>query len=652
MGFRHRFATFFVVLAALSAQAVFAQEGVSNAGAARTRYLGSLGVIPAPGDVIVEDFINYHRHEIARPKANQAVGLDVRWGNDVVSSDQTAVLQVGLSTALVHDRKNLRPLNLSVVIDKSGSMSSANKMTRVKDAMRTFVSQLRPVDTLSIVVFDDNASVLMPAQKVSNPQDVERVIDSIQTGSSTNLEAGMKLGYEEVLKNYRKDSTNRVILLTDGIANRGVTSPEEMVAESLGYNDRGVDLSTIGVGEDINRSLLQSLSHQGRGLFHFVADTEDVRKVFQDEIQSLVSPVATDPSVEITYGNGLKLAKIYGYQPKRNGNQLTVNVANLNNGATEVVMLGFTSRRAPGLQEVPVKVKLSYYDLEAKKTVTTTQETTVKILPSEGGDAFKDDSVAKNYTIAELAQSIHDMATACQYKLYGQGLNALNWSTSEARKRYPSLDDPDIKRTFDIAENYRTVLQKYNDDNPQPIRDLPDPRSKNLIFNGDFAFGNQGFTSPVLPYTPPADNCLWGMFYTVAPAFNSPQLHRLIQASPFSAAKSVTGNEQALFANAGGTDSMVILTTTVECKPNTQYRLSFQGISLTPGVEWVPTYEIRVNGERSDAQAAGQLCYQEVSMKWNSKSATHATISIVRMPIPHGGGIIGISNLEMVENHR
>ena len=154
------FLSLLLVTGALSGAAL-AQEGTSQAAAARTRYLSEIGVLPAAREVVVEEFVNYHRHQIGRPKAGEAVALDLRWGNDQVSSDHEAVLQVGFSTALANDRQQLRPLNLALVIDKSGSMAAADKLSRVKAALLTFVSQLRERDVLSIVVFDSEAQILL-----------------------------------------------------------------------------------------------------------------------------------------------------------------------------------------------------------------------------------------------------------------------------------------------------------------------------------------------------------------------------------------------------------------------------------------------------------------------------------------------------------
>ena len=100
------------------------------------------------------------------------------------------------------------------------------------------------------------------------------------------------LGYAEAKKHFRKDATNRVILLTDGIANQGVVDPARIAAESREYNGQGIDLSTIGVGLDLNNDLLRTLARSGRGLYHFISDYKDINKVFVNEVQSLISSVA------------------------------------------------------------------------------------------------------------------------------------------------------------------------------------------------------------------------------------------------------------------------------------------------------------------------------------------------------------------------
>jgi Ca-activated chloride channel family protein len=454
-----------LILLALTALTAHAQQdGVSTAAAARTRYLSEMGLIPASRSVAVEEFVNYHRHQIGRPKAGEAVLLDVRWGNDrVPASDPEAVLQIGFSTALASDRQQLPPVNLALVIDKSGSMADADKLSRVKESLLTLVNQLRETDTLSIVVFDSEAAVLRPAREVGDREEVRRLIRGIEPGSSTNIHAGLMLGYKEALKNYKREATNRVVLLTDGIANQGVTDPAQIARDSLAFNDRGVDLSTIGVGLDLNKDLLRDLAKSGRGLFHFVADARDIDKVFLKEVQSLVAPVATEPNLEIEYGPGLELAQVYGYEPERSERGLKIKLDNMNQGLTQVVLLRFrATRRAPDSARPFVRVNFSYYDLEQKRRVTKNEEASLSIGEGTAADTLRDPEVGKNFTIAQLAQAIRDMAVAVEAKRFKDAEGILNAAIAKTYNRYPHLEDEDISRTLLIAQKYQELVRKYN----------------------------------------------------------------------------------------------------------------------------------------------------------------------------------------------
>jgi Mg-chelatase subunit ChlD len=456
------FLSFFLL--ALAALPAHAQDGVSTAAAARTRYLSEMGLIPASRSVAVEEFVNYHRHQIGRPKAGEAVLLDVRWGNDRVSTaDPGAVLQIGFSTALASDRSQLPPINLALVIDKSGSMADADKLSKVKDSLLTLVNQLRETDTLSIVVFDSEAEVLRPAREVGDREEVRRLIRGLEPGSSTNIHAGLMLGYKEALKNYKQGGTNRVVLLTDGIANQGVTDPAQIARESLSFNDRGVDLSTIGVGLDLNKDLLRDLAKSGRGLFHFVADAQDIDKVFLKEVQSLVAPVASEPNLEIEYGPGLELAQVYGYEPERAAGRLKIKLDNMNQGLTQVVLLRFKAKpRALDAARPSVRVNFSYYDIEQKRRVTKSEEASLSFGGGAAADALRDPEVGKNFAIAQLAQAIRDMAVAVEAKRFKDAEHLLNAAIAKTYQRYPHLEDEDISRTLLIAQKYQELVRKYN----------------------------------------------------------------------------------------------------------------------------------------------------------------------------------------------
>jgi len=418
-------------------------------------------VFKIPEEVSVEEFVNYHKHRLPLPKWGQAVAMDTRWGNNEFSrSQREAILQVGFTTAEVNERTDLRPLNLVFVIDKSGSMADSDKMSRVKDGLRTMITRLRPNDIVSIVTFDTTASVLYSARAIGNGDGLRYAIDCIVPEGGTNIHSGLMLGYAEARKNFRSGATNRVILLTDGIANVGVTDPTRIAADSLECNGRGIDLSTIGVGLDLNNDLLRTLARSGRGLYHFISDYKDINKVFINEVQSLMSSVAKNVQVRIEYGPGLRLEKIYGYEPRYGSGNVSVTLDNMNNGLTQVIMAKFYTDSPRNA--LPVKVRLSYYDVKRKCPVEEVQE--VRLIPAESDscDLLADVEVKKNYTIAELADSLYAMAGLARSGNYSQAQNVLETSVSTAYRRYPNMEDEDIRFILDIVEGYRSDLSTYN----------------------------------------------------------------------------------------------------------------------------------------------------------------------------------------------
>jgi hypothetical protein len=269
------------------------------------------------------------------------------------------------------------------------------------------------------------------------------------------------LGYAEAKKNFRSGATNRVILLTDGIANTGITNPSFIAQDSLANNAKGIDLSTIGVGLDLNNDLLRTLARSGRGLYHFISDYKDINKVFVKEVQSLMSSVAKDVRVQIKYGPGLQLEKVYGYQPGYGSGEVFIPLDDMNNGLTQVVMARFRTDLVG--YELPVKVRLTYYDVKRRCRVEEVQEVRLMSTESESCDLLADVEVKKNYTIAELADSLFQMAGLARNGDYSQALNALDGAVATAYRRYPNMEDEDIRFILGIVEGYQRDLKVYNE---------------------------------------------------------------------------------------------------------------------------------------------------------------------------------------------
>lgn len=211
----------------------------------------------------------------------------------------------------------------------------------------------------------------------------------------------------------------------------------------------------------MNNDLLRTLARSGRGLYHFISDYKDINKVFVNEVQSLISSVAKTVQVRIEYGPGLHLEKIYGYTPRYENGSATVTMDDMNNGLTQVIMAKFRTHSVKNT--LPVKVRLSYYDVRRKCPVEEVQE--LRLVPAEGQscDVLADVEVKKNYTIAELAESLFAMAGLARSGNYSQAQNTLDASVATAYRRYPNMEDQDIRFILDIVEGYRRDLKVYNE---------------------------------------------------------------------------------------------------------------------------------------------------------------------------------------------
>jgi len=183
----------------------------------------------------------------------------------------TAYLQLTLTTPNIISEKRRKPMNLSVVIDRSGSMSDQRKMEYAKKAFVSLVDQLQSNDILSIVIYDDVVEVIRCAQKIGNDkQSIKRLIDEVYPRGSTNLGGGLVEGLRQSEKYAGKEFVNRVVLLSDGLANVGITDPVELNRIAKRYRNKSISVTAMGVGLDYNENLMMGISESGGGNYYFI----------------------------------------------------------------------------------------------------------------------------------------------------------------------------------------------------------------------------------------------------------------------------------------------------------------------------------------------------------------------------------------------
>lgn len=433
----------------LNCVACFGQAGVSSssvglsrAGISRTTPEGRFRM-PPPNYFRVEEFINYHRHDLPTPQKGQRVHLDLK---QMVVGKHRSVIQVGITTPRALAPGKIRPLNVVLVIDQSGSMSG-DRIAKVKQSILAFVERFRSTDKVSIVGFSTKARVLLEACEKSDQQRIEKAIQQIVADGSTNLHGGLMLGYQLARKHYDAERTNRVIFLTDGNANVGVVDPAEIARQSKAYNVEGISLSTIGLGQNFNHALLRNLADAGKGLLHFVKDSKDIQKIFVTEIDSLLAPAARKITLQVKFKGNPKV-KVFGYSPTCEQNKFVFELDDLNHGATQVVLFEVDCAGLP-----KAVAKIEYIDAITGKQESLKVKSSSNVLVSSESPV----SIRRNYAIGLVAESLKKSATDSNQGNCRKAERALHAGLEAACKQVPHRD-PDLERVLEIAKNYRAKI--------------------------------------------------------------------------------------------------------------------------------------------------------------------------------------------------
>lgn len=201
------------------------------------------------------------------------------------------------------------PVNLSIVLDRSASMGDGKKMPFAIEAASFAVKQLLPTDRVSVTIFDHEVEVLVPSTSAENKAAILERLKSVHPRGSTALHGGWSAGAEQV-RVHRVDGLNRVILLSDGLANQGVTDPNAIGRDVKKLANRGVGTSTMGLGDDYNEDLLEAMSRAGDGNYYYIRSPEQLTAIFEAELTGLMTTTGQKVSLGIEAGPGVSVVDV------------------------------------------------------------------------------------------------------------------------------------------------------------------------------------------------------------------------------------------------------------------------------------------------------------------------------------------------------
>jgi Ca-activated chloride channel homolog len=239
-----------------------------------------------------------------------------------------------------HRRSDRRPVNLAVVLDRSGSMAEQSKMEHAKAALLALVDQLKCDDIFSLVIYDDVVEVARPAGRVGrDKQDIRSLVQEICPRGSTNLGGGMQEGFRQVERNTGREYINRVILLSDGLANQGITDPHRLQGIARRQREHSISLSTVGVGLDYNENLMVGLSENGGGNYYFIESSYNLASILRKEFDRLADVMAQNVTIELELGRGVTLRDAIGFEHSVAAGKVLIPVGDLYGDDTREVMV-------------------------------------------------------------------------------------------------------------------------------------------------------------------------------------------------------------------------------------------------------------------------------------------------------------------------
>jgi Ca-activated chloride channel family protein len=293
----------------------FAMDVDTGSYSVARRYLSD-GYLPPEDAIRVEEFINYFDMNYPGPNDERDAFAIHREGAPAPFGPEKAyLLKIDLQgkEISVAERKDAV---LTFVIDVSGSMDQENRLGLVKESLRLLVEELRPSDAVGIVVYGSEARLILEPTSAQNKNLILSAIDRLQPEGATNAEDGLRLGYQIAAEDYRPEAINRVILLSDGVANVGNTGSASILQVIREQVEQGITLSTVGVGMgNYNDVLMEQLADDGDGNYAYVDTLEEAHRIFVENLTGTLQVIAKDAKVQIDFNpDVVRSYRLLGYE--------------------------------------------------------------------------------------------------------------------------------------------------------------------------------------------------------------------------------------------------------------------------------------------------------------------------------------------------
>ncbi|MCZ6791999.1 MAG: von Willebrand factor type A domain-containing protein, partial [Planctomycetota bacterium] len=336
-------------------------------------YLMSRRLLPPPEAVRTEEFVNYFPGGLEPPTGSAAFAVHTEVAPSPFAHESSyLLLKIGIKAREVA-KEERKPCALVFVVDTSGSMRREDRLELVKDGLRLLVPELDEGDSVGIVAFDREARTVLEPTPASERERILDAVGTLHANQNTNVDAGLRLGYEMAARSYLQGANNRVILLSDGVANTGVTEAAQILERVRSQREKGIYLTCVGVGMgNHNDALLEQLADRGDGQCVYVDRREEARKVFVDNLTGTLEVIARDVKIQVTFDpKKVVRHRLLGYENRAMAHHLfrdnTVDAGEV--GAGHEVVALYELKPAGDARGKLATVRLRYQTVEHNEAV-------------------------------------------------------------------------------------------------------------------------------------------------------------------------------------------------------------------------------------------------------------------------------------------
>jgi Ca-activated chloride channel homolog len=378
------------------------------------------------------------------------------------SESQKVIAKVTLKALKTRSTSDRPPVNLSIVLDRSGSMTG-DKLAKAKEAAVEAVKRLSSKDVFSLVVYDHTVQTAIPAQHVKDVEEISAKIRSIQPGGRTALFGGVTQGASEIRKHIEDKYVHRIILLSDGLANVGPSSPEELGRLGAALVKEGISVTTVGVGIDYNEDLMTKLSQNSDGNSYFVESSKDLPKIFATELGDVLSVRAKKVTICIECPEGVRPISIIGRDGRITGQRVEILLNQLYGGQEKYALLELEITGKAHNESIEVALaKVRFDDPLSGRSVTVKGDVRVKF-SRDKADVEKslNQSVATAHEMTINALVQEKAVTLADKGKTREAIDELNKSSSRLRSLGLKYSDPSLlKKADELGQGAKNIEQR------------------------------------------------------------------------------------------------------------------------------------------------------------------------------------------------